>query len=111
MKKTPEREAVPVSTDALAKQHFRNSKQEYISIPNSYMAEAYGHGYGYQWFLQTFYVDSNPFDSISRDGWGGQRIQVFPSLNMVVVLTGGNYAKESTPVNEIITRYILPAVT
>ena len=94
----------------ISEEWIKNSKQEYISIPNSYMAEAYGYGYGYQWFIQTFYVDSTPFDSISRDGWGGQRIQVFPSLNMVVVLTGGNYAKEPTPVNEIITRYILPAV-
>jgi hypothetical protein len=30
---------------------------------------------------------------------------------MVVVLTGGNYgAKQKEPVDEIITRYVLPAV-
>lgn len=44
-----------------------------------------------------------------RDGWGGQRITVFPELDMVVVLTGGNYATHA-PVNEIVTNYILPAV-
>jgi CubicO group peptidase (beta-lactamase class C family) len=42
-------------------------------------------------------------------GWGGQRISVFPSLDMVVVSTGGNYVAED-PVDEIITRFILPAV-
>ncbi len=34
---------------------------------------------------------------------------VFQSLEMVVIFTGGNYA-EQEPVDEIITRYILPAV-
>jgi hypothetical protein len=36
---------------------------------------------------------------------------MIPSLDMVVVLTGGNYgAKQKEPVDEIITRYVLPAV-
>ena len=94
----------------ISEEWIKNSTRKHIEVQNSYMATAYGDSYGYQWFLQTFYVDSVPFYSISRDGWGGQRIQVFPSLNMVVILTGGNYATEPTPVNEIITRYILPAV-
>lgn len=93
----------------ISEEWIKNSTGKYISVQNPYMARNYGDGYGYQWFLQTFYVDSIPFDSISRDGWGGQRIQIFPSLNMVVVLTGGNYAVEPTPVNEIITKYIIPA--
>ena len=93
----------------ISEEWTKNSTRKYIEVQNSYMASAYGDSYGYQWFLQTFNVDSVSYDSISRDGWGGQRIQVFPSLNMVVVLTGGNYATEPTPVNDIITRYILPA--
>jgi hypothetical protein len=36
-------------------------------------------------------------------------ILVFPSMDMVVVFTGGNYVQED-PVEEIVTRYILPAV-
>jgi CubicO group peptidase (beta-lactamase class C family) len=92
----------------ISEEWIKHSTREYISIQNSYMAETYGQSYGYQWFLQTFYVDSTPFDSITRDGWGGQRIHIFPSLNMVVVLTGGNYYTEP-PVNEIITLYILPS--
>jgi CubicO group peptidase (beta-lactamase class C family) len=66
-------------------------------------------GYGYQWWLRTYHSGSEPVDSFYAAGWGGQRITVFPSLDMVVVFTGGNYVQEE-PVDEIITRYILPAV-
>ena len=38
-----------------------------------------------------------------------ESIMLFPSLDMVVVFTGGNYVDE-VPVDEIIERYILPAV-
>ena len=66
-------------------------------------------GYGYQWWLRTYRASSASVDSFYADGWGGQRIMVFPSLDMVVVFTGGNYVGE-VPIDEIITRYILPAV-
>ncbi len=42
-------------------------------------------------------------------GWGGQRISIFCTLDMVVVITGGNYLQED-PGREIIEKYILPAV-
>lgn len=89
---------------------IKSSTSKYVPVANDYMSKAYGDRYGYQWFLQKFDVDSTSIDSVSRDGWGGQRIQVFPSVNTVVVFTGGNYATEPTPVNDIITRFILPAV-
>jgi len=66
-------------------------------------------GYGYQWWLKTYHAGSTSVDSFYAAGWGGQRIMVFPSLDMVVVFTGGNYVGDE-PVDEIITRYILPAV-
>jgi len=66
-------------------------------------------GYGYQWWLVTYRSGLQIFDSFYANGWGGQRIIVFPSLEMVVVFTGGNYI-EGNPVDEIIERYILPAV-
>ncbi len=66
-------------------------------------------GYGYQWWLKTYHAGSTSVDSFYAAGWGGQRITVFPSLDMVVVFTGGNYV-EDEPVDAIITRYILPAV-
>ncbi len=66
-------------------------------------------GYGYQWWLETYRSRATSVDSFYAAGWGGQRITVFPSLDMVVVFTGGNYV-EGEPVDEIISRYILLAV-
>jgi hypothetical protein len=37
MTKTPEKQAVPLSTDDLAKQHFRNSRREYIAAGNKHL--------------------------------------------------------------------------
>ncbi len=42
-------------------------------------------------------------------GGGGQEILVFPSLEMVVVFTGGYYVN-AEPTGEILTRYILHAI-
>jgi CubicO group peptidase (beta-lactamase class C family) len=66
-------------------------------------------GYGYHWWLETFHVDSISVDSFYAAGWGGQRLIVFPSLGLGVAFTGGNFGEEK-PVDEIIVRYILPAV-
>ena len=66
-------------------------------------------GYGYQWWLSTYRVGSESVDAFLADGWGGQRIIVFPGLDMVVVFTGGNYVS-ADPSNEIVSRYILPAL-
>jgi CubicO group peptidase (beta-lactamase class C family) len=65
--------------------------------------------YGYQWWLRTFHASSRAYESFAARGWGGQYIFVFPSLEMVVVFTGGNYSTPE-PVDEILTRFILPAV-
>jgi CubicO group peptidase (beta-lactamase class C family) len=66
-------------------------------------------GYGYQWWLETYRVRPASVDTFAALGWGGQKIIVLPDLAMVVVFTGGNYASED-PSEEILTRYILPAV-
>ena len=65
--------------------------------------------YGYQWWLKTYSAGSKTVDSFYAAGWGGQKILVFPSLDMVVVFTGGNYV-EQDPTDEIVTRHVLPAV-
>jgi CubicO group peptidase (beta-lactamase class C family) len=67
-----------------------------------------GGSYGYQWWLRTYAAGSEAVDAFYAAGWGGQRISVFPALDMVIVLTGGNYVQED-PVDEIIARFILPA--
>ena len=66
-------------------------------------------GYGYQWWLRTYQSGAAAVDAYYAAGWGGQEIIIFPNPGMVVVFTGGNYVDEF-PVDEIVTRYILPAV-
>jgi CubicO group peptidase (beta-lactamase class C family) len=66
-------------------------------------------GYGYQWWLRSYQVGAKTVDGFAAMGWGGQRIMVFPSMDMVVVFTGGNYVGRE-PVDDIIAQYILPAV-
>ena len=74
-----------------------------------HVSPSWADGYGYQWWLETYRSGSTSVDSFYAAGWGGQRIIVFPSLDMVLVFTGGNYVGQE-PVDEIIVRYILPAV-
>lgn len=83
------------------------STKEYIKIPAGW--SAHGDRYGYQWFLRSDYIGNEKIDSYLRTGWGGQRLSIYPSLDTIIVLTGGNYATPE-PVNEIINDYILPAI-
>jgi CubicO group peptidase (beta-lactamase class C family) len=52
---------------------------------------AYGTaGYGYQWWIHRDRVSGQLVDWFAARGHGGQFIALFPSLDMVVVLTCGN---------------------
>jgi CubicO group peptidase (beta-lactamase class C family) len=66
-------------------------------------------GYGYLWWTRVYQVAAGSVDAVVADGWGGQRIMVFPTLDLVVVFTGGSYTRQPH-LDEIIERYILPAV-
>jgi CubicO group peptidase (beta-lactamase class C family) len=83
----------------------RQSTQAQTALPGRPSTE----GYGYQWWIKHYYLGSTPVRCFYAAGWGGQRIAVLPELDMVVVLTGGNYVG-ATPVDEIIQEYVLPAV-
>ncbi len=65
--------------------------------------------YGYQWWVDRFPTAKGEVQSYFADGWGGQRIMVFPAERMVVVFTGGNYVQLG-PIDEILAEYILPAI-
>lgn len=47
--------------------------------------------YGYQWWLNTYEFNSQQIEFICAQGWGGQKIFIFPSLDMIVVTTAGYY--------------------
>jgi len=46
---------------------------------------------GYLWWQHTFEVNDKQIPVFAASGWGGQKITVVPSLNMVVVFTAGYY--------------------
>jgi CubicO group peptidase (beta-lactamase class C family) len=64
--------------------------------------------YGYLWWRQWLNVDGKRVDGITAKGNGGQRIYLWPTLDMVVVITGGSY-NEQSPSDEIQIKYLLPA--
>lgn len=66
-------------------------------------------GYSYTWWTKEFSYGNEMINLITAIGWGGQKIMIFPELDMVVVFTGANY--DSNVHNfKIIERYILPSL-
>ena len=71
-------------------------------------------GYGYQWWIYRFKYKNKIIDGYAANGWGGQRIFVFPALDLVVVFTAGNY---TIPHNQVyammysmVHAFVLPSV-
>lgn len=66
--------------------------------------------YGYHWWLGKMNADGQPW--IGAFGNGGQRLIVIPSLQLVVVITAGNYNKADqwkTPA-AVMRKVVLPAL-
>ena len=67
--------------------------------------------YGYLWWHNTFIVNGKQFKSIEARGAGGQYIFLFPVLNIVAIITSGNYRNKKTRQPEkILEKYILPKI-
>lgn len=71
--------------------------------------------YGYLWQKKYFDIGGKRFRSFMASGNGGQKINIWPELDMITVFTGGNYNSyqlygKNTPPNEMIPNYILKAV-
>ncbi len=77
----------------------------------NYVASMFGQGYGYLWWIQPpgSYQDPS-IASFAARGHGGQFIYVFPQQDMVVVFTSGLGERLINQPQELIKRYILPAV-
>ncbi len=49
--------------------------------------------YGYHWYIYDDMVDGRRQHWFGGIGWGGQRLYVFPGLDLVVAMNCGNYGK------------------
>ncbi len=87
-------------------------------IPEDWVKKSfntYNNGeFGYLWEHKYIMVDGNRFDSYMASGNGGQKINIWPDLDMITFFTGGNYNSYmlygvSTPPNRMIPNYILKA--
>jgi CubicO group peptidase (beta-lactamase class C family) len=77
--------------------------------------EEYTSEFGYLWEHKYFVIDGKQYNYYMASGNGGQKINIWPDYNMITVFTGGNYNSyelygKSTPPNQMIPKYILPAL-
>jgi CubicO group peptidase (beta-lactamase class C family) len=61
--------------------------------------------YGFQWWLGRSLVDRQEISWISAVGWGGQRLYIVPSLDMVVVAMAGLY--DNPPLQPVVGEVVL----
>jgi len=68
-------------------------------------------GYGYQWWMTSYFVNNEKLNTYYADGFGGQYIFVFPQVNAVIVITGSAYEasqREQRNLTYILEHHILP---
>ncbi len=69
--------------------------------------------YGYLWWLKPFAAGDRTFASLSMLGNGGNKICVFPDLQLVVVIASTNFNTRGMheQTDKLLTEYILPAAS
>jgi CubicO group peptidase (beta-lactamase class C family) len=66
-------------------------------------------GYSYTWWTKEFSISGERINGFWALGWGGQKIIIFPEIEMVVVFTGANYTSEINNFR-ILEKYIFPTI-
>jgi len=66
--------------------------------------------YGYLWWLKDFRVGDRAYSAYFMSGNGGNKVAVFPQLDMVVVITSTNFNTKGMheQTERLLTEYILP---
>jgi len=87
-------------------------------LPSKWVEKTFastGDAYGFFWEHVSIKAGDQTHRAYLASGNGGQKIHIWPDHNMITIFTGGNYNSyllygKSTPPNELIPRYILPAL-
>jgi CubicO group peptidase (beta-lactamase class C family) len=68
--------------------------------------------YGYLWWLKAFKSNGKGYPAFYMNGNGGNKIAVFPELDLAVVITSTNYNTRGMheQTEKLLSNYILPAV-
>ena len=68
--------------------------------------------YGYLWWLKPFPAGDKPYDAFYMTGNGGNKVAVFPALNLAVVITSTNYNTRGMheQTDRLLAEYILGAI-
>ena len=68
--------------------------------------------YGYLWWLRSFRAGSKTYEAYLMQGNGGNKVAVFPVLDMIVVITTTNYQVRGAHQlsDRIVTDYVLKAL-
>jgi CubicO group peptidase (beta-lactamase class C family) len=67
--------------------------------------------YGYLWWLKSFKSGGKAYPAFYMSGNGGNKVAVFPGLDMVVVITSTNYSTRGMheQTDKLLTDYVLAA--
>ena len=92
-------------TQVVSEQWVKISTQPHVQIDDE-------REYGYLWWLKTFKSGNNSYRAYFMTGTGGNKVVVFPQLEMVVVVTSTNYALRNAHqlTDQVLTEYILAAI-
>jgi len=71
--------------------------------------QEYGYFWWHQWIDVTTPAGTQRIEMVGASGNGGQKIYLIPSLDAVVVLTGGSY-NTTSPATAIMQKELLPAL-
>ncbi len=92
----------------ISEEWIAESTSEHIRVPSSSSPiPGLINGYGYQWWRGTF--SNGGTETYFAAGWGGQFIFVLPDLDMVVVLTGGQFEGDYQGFYDLVNDYVLAA--
>ena len=69
----------------------------------------YGLGMWHRWYRVETRSGDRRIDTIMLSGNGGQKVFLVPSLDLIVVFTGGAFNRES-PANEMMAQLLLPSL-